>query len=329
MLDPLPGPCHHAAMSGDPLLRISPADLDSLMSTLEVEVLALSECLVSPGYRLELGGNRASGIHYNLSGCGRIVFGGDAPIDIRPHTLVVAPANAPFRIEASPPPGRTETLRPVDGHSQVDPKSPFRRYVAGDGPPEILLICGYFRASYGAATDLFDTLATPIVEQFDDGGRVDRALRAALEELMSQEIGSGAMSAALLKQVIVAILRRSLSSLNVWVERFALLRDPRIAHAFAEMASRPGADHTVNGLADSAGLSRSAFMARFTALVGQSPMAILRDLRMRQAARQLKAGQYSVDQVAHNAGYDSRSSFIRAFRKAYDRDPADYRKTRE
>jgi transcriptional regulator GlxA family with amidase domain len=33
----------------------------------------------------------------------------------------------------------------------------------------------------------------------------------------------------------------------------------------------------------------------------------------------------SIDVVAHNAGYESRSSFVRAFRKAYERDPSDYR----
>jgi AraC-like DNA-binding protein len=63
-------------------------------------------------------------------------------------------------------------------------------------------------------------------------------------------------------------------------------------------------------------------MARFTQLVGRSPMAILRDLRMRDAAQQLKATNLSIDQIAHNMGYSSRSSFTRAFKKTYGSDPA-------
>ena len=55
-------------------------------------------------------------------------------------------------------------------------------------------------------------------------------------------------------------------------------------------------------------------------------MVILRDLRMRQAAIDLTTTTMSIDAVAHNAGYESRSSFVRAFRKAYDRDPSDYRR---
>jgi AraC family transcriptional regulator, activator of mtrCDE len=54
-------------------------------------------------------------------------------------------------------------------------------------------------------------------------------------------------------------------------------------------------------------------------------MAILRDLRMRQAALDLMTTSAPVDVVAYNAGYESRSSFVRAFRKAYNADPSEYR----
>jgi AraC family transcriptional activator of mtrCDE len=56
-------------------------------------------------------------------------------------------------------------------------------------------------------------------------------------------------------------------------------------------------------------------------------MAILRDLRMRQAALDLTTTMTPVDVVAHNAGYESRSSFVRAFRKAYNVDPSEYRQS--
>jgi AraC family transcriptional activator of mtrCDE len=44
-------------------------------------------------------------------------------------------------------------------------------------------------------------------------------------------------------------------------------------------------------------------------------MAILRELRMRGEAQQPKATDLSVDQVARNTGYASRSSFGRVFGK--------------
>jgi AraC family transcriptional activator of mtrCDE len=202
-----------------------------------------------------------------------------------------------------------------------------RRFVAGNGKPEIILICGYFHAAYGAATDLFATLAAPIVEQFDPREQLDARLRQAMKELISQEIGSGAMSASLLKQILIALLRRSLTSINLWVERFAVLSDLRIARAFSQMAAHPGGAHSVTSLAKTAGLGRSLFMSRFTELFGRPPMAVLRDLRMRQAARQLETTELGIEQIARQAGYASRSSFIRAFHKAYGTDPSRHRRT--
>ena len=163
------------------------------------------------------------------------------------------------------------------------------------------------------------------MEQFGETDRLDRTLKLAVAELIKQEVGYGAMSAAVLKQVIIIVLRRSLTSVNLWVERFAMLSDPQICRAFADMAVHPGSNHTVRSLAQTACLSRSSFMARFAEVVGKSPMTILRQLRMRQAAKQLASSQKSVDQIARSAGYNSRSSFFRAFRKSFECDPTEYR----
>ena len=310
-----------------PLVPIDAAELDRLLDTLMVEFVRLSECLVGEGYRLELGGIDAPGLHYNISGTGRMVVEGREPIELQPHRLIVLPAKTLFRIEVPSRRGSRVTWRTIDGRAQLFPPGAVRRYVANDGEPEIVLICGYFHASYGASTDLFGTLKSPIVEQFQEGDQVDETLKAALMELVAQEVGFGAMSAALLKQVVVALLRRSLRSMDLWLERFSLLSDPHVARALAEMVAHPGARHTVHSLARTAFLSRSAFEARFNRVVGRPPMILLRDLRMRQAAEQLGTTTMTVDEVAHQAGYASRSSFVRAFRKAHGCDPTSFRRS--
>ena len=310
-----------------PLVPVAAAELDRLLDTLMVEFVRLSECLVGEGYRLELGGIDAPGIHYNLSGTGRLIVGNRQAIELQPHTLVVLPANALFRIEVPSRLDPRATFKTVNGRSMPSEPGAVRRYVANDGEPVVVLICGYFHASYGASTDLFGTLKAPIIEQFAEGDQVDETLRAALMELVAQEVGFGAMSAALLKQVVVALLRRSLRSMDLWVQRFSLLSDPQIARAFAEMVAHPGARHSVGTLARTAFLSRSAFEARFHRVVGRSPMIILRDLRMRQAADHLTSTTMTVDEIARHAGYASRSSFVRAFRKAHGCDPTSFRRS--
>ena len=312
-------------MSTEPLLRISREALNSLMASLEISVVALSECVVCSGYRMQLGGFGAPGIHYNLKGHGRLHIGKEPPIELTPHTLVIVPPNTPFHIEAVNSKHPLSEPVQIDGRQQTNQPGEVRRFVAGSTDPEIILICGYFKASYGAAIDLFGPLTSPIVERFTAEDHVDHKLKDALAELVSQEIGTGAMATALLKQVLVALLRRSLNSLNLWVERFSILSDPQISRAFSDMVARPGAAHTIESLASTACVSRSAFMARFTEIFGQPPMNVLRELRMRQAVQQLGVKRISIESIARSAGYASTSSFIRAFKKAHGVDPSEYR----
>jgi AraC family transcriptional activator of mtrCDE len=310
-----------------PLLRISPARLDKLMHSLDVRFVSLSECVVSAGYRLELEGIDVPAIHYNLTGMGQLLIGSNPPIELEPHKLIIVPPRCRFQIEVPASARRSpDTLNTVSGKMPVTTADGVRRFVAGNSEPEVILICGYFHAAYGAATDLFATLSAPIVEQFDPREQLDRRLKRAMQELISQEIGSGAMSASLLKQILIELLRRSLTSVNLWVERFAMLSDVQIARAFSVMAAHPGGPHSVTSLAKVAGLGRSLFMARFVELVGRPPMVVLRDLRMRQAARQLETTELGVEQIARQAGYASRSSFVRAFHRAYGTDPTRHRR---
>ncbi len=305
--------------------KVSRSGLEQLFSTLEVNVLRLTECVVSPGFALALMPNELPGIHYSLAGTGRLVIGNEPAIDLPPHTLFVTPPRKPFRIEVEGARGGRAALRTIESQHLNLPSGESRRVVAGEGDPRALLICGYFRALYGSSIDLFSTMISPIVEPFNADERLDDKLKAALGELVSQEIGSGAMSAALMKQVLVTLLRRSLRSTELWAERFALLSDPNIARAFAEMVAKPGLAHSVEALARIAGLSRSAFMGRFSDNFGEPPMLVLRQIRMRHAAALLEAGRLSIDQIASAAGYSNRSSFFRVFKSTFGSDPSNYR----
>ncbi len=73
-------------------------------------------------------------------------------------------------------------------------------------------------------------------------------------------------------------------------------------------------------------LSRSAFAARFTALVGTSPADYLARWRMTKAAELLRSGTLATSQIAANSGYRSEASFIRAFTRLEGITPGAYRK---
>jgi AraC-like DNA-binding protein len=303
--------------------KLSPADLNNLLGALEVDVVALTEIFVPRGYRAEMGMIDAPGIHYNLRGAGQISINRGPRIPLTPHLLIIVPPKTPFAVEVE---GGELPLRLMNRDCWTRDEGVLRVKVP-DEKAELVQICGFFDASFGQSIGLFRDLREPVIEQFEPTDKIDIKLQEAMEELTSQEVGAGAMTASLLRQVIVALVRKSLKSSQSWTDRFSILADKQITRAFADMAARPGRAHTVETLSQSAGLSRSAFMARFSEIFGRSPMNVLRDLRMRQAALELTTTSTPVEIVAHNAGYESRSSFVRAFQKAYDRDPSNYRES--
>ena len=89
------------------------------------------------------------------------------------------------------------------------------------------------------------------------------------------------------------------------------LADPQLARALSAMHEQPGAPWTLDTLARTANMSRSAFSARFRELVGASPHDYLISWRL-TVGKQLLHRRYPVSQVAAELGYTS-SSFSRVF----------------
>src|SRR6185437_13793951 len=79
----------HAAKDNVHTLRAPHSDLGILMAMVEVDVITLSECLISRNWRLSLPASETAGIHYNLGGSGQMCVGTGPAIPLTPHTLVV------------------------------------------------------------------------------------------------------------------------------------------------------------------------------------------------------------------------------------------------
>lgn len=72
------------------------------------------------------------------------------------------------------------------------------------------------------------------------------------------------------------------------------LADPELGAALRPIREHPGTPWTVARLAAQAGLSRSAFAARFTRLAGRAPLQYLTYWRMQHAQRLLRAGNAGI-----------------------------------
>lgn len=124
-------------------------------------------------------------------------------------------------------------------------------------------------------------------------------------------------------QVIRAWLESSPEAHTGWL---AALRDDRIGRAIAALHRAPNRAWTLGDLASEAGMSRSAFSARFTGLVGESAMHYLARWRLQLARMALRDGQQSLAALARRSGYRSEAAFSRAFRRLFGVPPGSIRR---
>lgn len=90
------------------------------------------------------------------------------------------------------------------------------------------------------------------------------------------------------------------------------LADPQLARALTAVHESPHLPWTLAALAQRAGMSRSAFAARFNKVVGTPPADYLSDWRMTLAKKKLRQG-YAVKFIALGLGYANASSLSRVF----------------
>src|SRR6476620_9483872 len=84
---------------------------------------------------------------------------------------------------------------------------------------------------------------------------------------------------------------------------------------------------TLGRIAREAGSSSYHFARLFNAYVGETPFEFLRRLRLVMALRMLQEdSDASVTEIALSVGYDTSAAFNKAFRKALETNPGDFRK---
>jgi len=104
------------------------------------------------------------------------------------------------------------------------------------------------------------------------------------------------------------------------------LADPHIAAALQLMHVEPGRAWTVPELARQVSMSRSAFAARFRALVGDTPLNHLIQWRMVRAASMIREQRScTLAAIAAAVGYASESAFGKTFRRVIGMSPGKYR----
>jgi AraC-like DNA-binding protein len=283
--------------------------LDKLLSNLSVHVKPFAICTLSDGWRVRLPGPPGVLFHFVLEGSGSI-YGphGDAH-PIAPFHLSVVPPGAKHVLECS---GDIRDELRIDTPPSGEQVC---QIVAGSSDHTSLVVgCGIVHVRYGPSLDLFDHLHEVLAVDLSSVPAAQVAFQGIFAEQSQAIAGSDAMTAALMTQCLVHLFRRLPSQGEDVLPWLAALQDERLGRVLDVILDDPGADYTVESLADIAAMSRSAFAEHFAAFFGRPPMSFVNHVRMQRAAQLLAVENASIDEIARTVGYSSRSHFSRAFK---------------
>jgi len=275
----------------------SAEELDHLLTAMDVHVRSFAIGELAAGQSRRIAPADAISMIFVVSGELRVVIPGREDRSCGPGWIILGPPQFAFEVSA-----------------------------AGEGIAGIG--AGHVDARMTGSFGLLDRATVPLVEDLSQSAAVREACLAMLEELSAEPalLGTRALADALMKSVILAVLRRFFRRPGISRNLVSALADPRLAGAVAAVLDEPGAPHSIASLATKAGLGRSTFARRFRERLGYSPMEFVAKTRMHYAADMLRAGEAPIKTIAAGVGFASRSHFSRAFREAHGVDPSAYRK---
>jgi AraC-like DNA-binding protein len=212
-----------------------------------------------------------------------------------------------------------------------DPDGRCRLLRNGGGGVTSVLVCGSFALAQGSERPLPLFRLLPRVlhlpaSNASAGPWLEPLLKLLMQEAMGANPGSATIVSRLTDVLFVQVLRAWLDQQGLAPSWLTALGDTRIGPALALMHENPAAGWTSARLARQVGLTRSAFSTRFARVVGEPPQAYLTQLRMQRAGSLIHDHSLSIGAVAQAVGYESESSFNKAFRREYATTPGRYRK---
>jgi AraC family transcriptional regulator len=156
---------------------------------------------------------------------------------------------------------------------------------------------------------------------------IARIARSIISEIDVGELGHGAMIDALVRQLVIHLLRSHLTvrkSTRVELSRAGPV-DRRLRRAIEFMHDNFGRELAVEEIASAAYLSEYHFARLFKQITGVTPHVYLANVRLEHARRLLTETSLSISEIATRVGYQSQSHFTKIFKSITGVTPRLYR----
>jgi AraC-like DNA-binding protein len=245
-------------------------------------------------------------------------------IEVRAGEVVLLPRNDVHTLASAP------GLEPTNARDLIQPSADggLARIAHGGGGETAHLVCGFL-----ASAELYNPLIATLpeilkldVRQGAERDWVEASVRFAAGELVEGRLASSSVMSRLSELLFVEAVRNYASTLGDdevgWLKGLA---DPQVGRALALIHHNTSAPWSTEALAREVAMSRSAFVDRFTTLVGMPPIRYLTTWRLQTAKLNLREKRTTIAQLARSVGYESEEAFSRAFKREFGQPPARWR----
>jgi len=274
----------------------------------------------------ELSANPVQMICYHVVIEGRLLVAVDgAPtVEVSAGEIVLFPQNDPHIL------ADRAGVKPVSAREliQRSPDGGLSRIFHGGGGAATRIVCG-FLATEDAFNPLFATLPRALkIDVRDAASRewIEASVRFAASELAEGRLASSGVIVRISESLLTEAVRQYSATLAEeevgWLKG---LKDPHVGRALALIHHKLDAPWSAEALAKEVALSRSAFVERFSSLVGMPPIRYLTFWRLQTAKLSLRETRKTIAQLAYSVGYESEEAFSRAFKREFGVAPATWR----
>ncbi|SFS12831.1 AraC-type DNA-binding protein [Dyella sp. OK004] len=240
---------------------------------------------------------------------------GEAPQLLQPGDLALVSRGEGHRLVSSP----GATAAPLFDLPREMISERYEVLRQGGGGTSTHLICGAVRFDHPAAHQLIQLLPKVIRIQPRPSPQSDwirDTLRFMAAEAKTLRPGGETVITRLADILVIQAIR-------AWIEHdpaaqsgwLGALQDRQVGRALQLIHRDPARAWTLATLASEVAMSRSAFAARFTDLVGTPAMHYIGRWRMHMALTRLKESQTTIADLASQLGYQSEAAFNRAFKR--------------
>lgn len=184
-------------------------------------------------------------------------------------------------------------------------------------------VCASLDFDGGAQHPLARALPPLMVLPLREAGGLEQTLELLFAESGRVRCGQRILADRLFDVLVLQLLRWLLDhpeDTELPTGLLTGLSDPKLARTLTAMHEQPGADWSLASMADTAGMSRSAFALAFKQGVGRTPVEYLTQWRVAIAQSLLRNGT-SVKVASTQLGYGSASSLSRAFTQTVGASP--------